>query len=531
MKHNFPHTTGYSDLDNPQIVHLTDNAYHWSSMNVGGKENIGGKGESLTLLAGIRNYSGVHSSLAWTVPQAFCIPTQFSLNGWTQSRKVETLGEFVDQMLIPEHSPIRLTPFNSTDVLSVRSGAPVSMPGMMDTLLNVGIDNNTFPDVVERYGEAFAYKIRALGVREYSKFEGRSMELFDLVDKQILNWFGPTTDKAQMAQAERLRYTNYVKHGRNGIPMPMRKEQLIQAAMWVWNSYQSERCQAYRKNNDLPNDMGTAVIFQRMVFGNMNHNSGSGVYFNKDPRTGRPNDITDFLSNAQGEAVVSGTAIGVQQWPSFQKRFDGHAEALRDLGSLLNSQRQWGIVDIEYTIENDELFILQCREGKASKTAKIRAVTHDIRDSVYSPEHGAEKIIEIAAIEDEVLAAGKVLAAGTEPVEVLAKASQGTMIVAGQVTAAVATTHTEAAEFVEQGTPYVYVAEATSPNDYLPMSTAAGLLTARGGLLSHAAIIARELNIPTIVGCKGLSVVGPFRTIDDNSLNKVTLHGKDVFYE
>jgi pyruvate,orthophosphate dikinase len=388
--------------------------------------------------------------------------------------------------------------FGNASIFSVRSGAPVSMPGMMDTLLNLGIDNTNFADLLELYGPV-AYDIRARLTRQFSCFEGMDDGLFKEAEHHVNVFYGINDDPTEKHKALDLAYSKV-----RGRPLPSRMDQLAQAIKWVWESYHSERATAYRDLNDLDHSMGTAVVIQSMVFGNFNSKSGTGVAFSHDPNTGEKGVMGDFLSGGQGEEVVSGIVnpqplVEVAKDPTFYHPIKDLRKALY---KIINNNH-YDMVDCEFTIQDGELFFLQIREAKCSTRAKVRMLVDKVSSGIENATTVTDKLLKIVS-PDTLQEAS--LGVNMETLSMIGTALGA---VEGVALGKIATTHAQADAYHQSGEPFIFVSEETSPNDLVPMSQATGILTGKGGMLSHAAIIAREWDKPCIVAFGQMDIVGP----------------------
>ena len=344
-------------------------------------------------------------------------------------------------------------------LLSVRSGAPVSMPGMMDTILNLGMNDTTCGGLATATGsEAFAHGCH---------------ERFDDAFTSVVGAAAPEDPWAQLHQA-------------------------IEAVFRSWNS---SRARTYRQKEGIPDHLGTAVTVQAMVFGNRGPDSATGVAFTRNPATGEPQLYGDLLFNAQGEDVVAGThatepiAVLDERLPSVAAELRTHAERL---------ERHFAdLCDIEFTIEDGRLWMLQVRAGKRSPQAALRIALDMAQDADFplSREEAVRRVLPLLVKPPEV---ATVRSSFVLPLVTGLPASPGTAsgpIVIDPVAAVKAS---------ESGTPAILVRAETSPNDVHGMAKAAGILTSRGGLASHAAVVARGWGIPAVVGASDL-VVGDGR--------------------
>ena len=404
-------------------------------------------------------------------------------------------------------------------LFSVRSGAPVSMPGMMDTILNVGINDQSLGSYKEIYGERFALDCyrRLIRMMGETCFE-IPKEKFDKVYNQIKNFKYGSKDAPNseldfnITHFENLvfRYLELVKAERGidvgALSFPDQLRICINA---VWRSWMSERAIAYRKNNNISDEIGTAVVVQKMVFGNRNENSCTGVLFTRNPNTGENAVYGEFLVNAQGEDVVAGTATPrpiqeMQEWnPDVYMELVTAAEKLAD--------QYKDMQDIEFTVEDGEMYILQTRTGKRSAKAAFRIVYDLFKEGVIGMDDVEKRITreDLAGLKKPMIDPNfKKL-----PLAIGIPAS-------GSIVSGKAVFSSESAINCKE--PCILIKEETLPEDYSGMVAAAGVLTLKGGTTSHAAVVARSINKTCVVGCAELDVMN----LDDTLVGKqVTIDG------
>ena len=411
---------------------------------------VGGKAANLGVMA---------RDLGLPVPPGFVITTDscrtFLANGWpaglddelrARMAAVETavgrrFGDPADPLLV-----------------SVRSGAPVSMPGMMDTILDLGLNDATTEGLMRVAGDA--------------AFARRCRERFDMSFRAIVGSVDVPEDPWQ---------------------------QLRLAIEAVFRSWNSERARTYRRKEGIPDDLGTAVTVQAMVFGNRGSTSGTGVLFTRDPATGEPALYGDILFDAQGEDVVAGThqtePIGVldQRMPAVARELRAAAERL---------ERHYAdLCDIEFTIEDGRLWLLQVRVGKRSPQAALR-IALDMAtapDFPVTKEQAVRRVLPLLADPPRVSSGRAAL---------VVPLTSGLAASPGVASGPIVTEPDAAIASAEAGTPAILVRAETSPDDVHGMARAAGILTSRGGLASHAAVVARGWGIPAVVGASAVEI-GP----------------------
>ena len=335
-------------------------------------------------------------------------------------------------------------------LVSVRSGAPVSMPGMMDTVLNLGLSDATAPGLAAAAGsDAFAAECRA---RLRTMFRG------------IVGMAEPPQDPWQ---------------------------QLRLATEAVFRSWNSDRAKAYRATEGIPDDLGTAVTVQAMVFGNLGPDSATGVVFTRNPATGEPGLYGDVLFDAQGEDVVAGTHA-TEPVSALDERLPDAARALREAAERLERHYR-DLCDIEFTIERGRLWLLQVRVGKRSPQAALRMALDMAEDPTF-PLSRREAVGRVSAllVEPPEASTGR---RGERPA-----LTTGLGASPGLASGVIATSPEAADRAADEGLEVILVRAETSPEDVHGMARSAGILTARGGLASHAAVVARGWGIPAVVG-------------------------------
>ncbi|WP_374665542.1 PEP/pyruvate-binding domain-containing protein [Ramlibacter sp.] len=460
---------------------------------------IGGKAHNLARMA----------ALGLPVPPAFVLGTDWCGRGDTL-----TPAEWAEPLRALESAcGLRVGDARRPLLLSVRSGAPVSMPGMMETLLNIGLCDVTVPGLLRLTGDprlvwdsyrrlVSGYGEVVLGVPA-AAFEADLAAIAGGVAERAL-------DFAQLRALTR-RHQETLAHA--GTPFPQDPgEQLAGAIRAVFDSWQSARAVAYRRLRDLPDAMGTAVTVQRMVFGNAGGMSGAGVGFTRHPSTGEPVPWVDFLLHAQGEDVVSGrrTAHGHDE---LAVRAPAVWAALRDaLGRLEHEFRD--MQDFEFTVQAGKLYLLQTRNGKRTPLAHARITLDLLREGLLSREEARARTRELRA---EDLQRHRVAASDGAQANLLARA---TSACTGVASGSIALDEAAAKRAHDAGRPAILVRETAETADIAALDHAAGLLTARGARTSHAAVVARQLGKVCLVGCPGLEI--------DMARQRVRLGGREL---
>jgi len=485
------------------------------SFNEGSKDMralLGGKGANLAEM----------TNIGLPVPFGFTITTDVC-------RKYSEDGNVLDQAVIDEvweHiaelEEVMGKKFGDNEnplLVSVRSGAPVSMPGMMDTILNLGLNDIAVEGLAKKTdNERFAYDsyrrfIQMFGdvVMEIKKsnfdavFEGQKKKAGVEFDVEL------TTDDLK----EVIKGYKEVVVRELGREFPQEpKDQLLEAIKAVFRSWNNERAILYRKMYDIPDSLGTAVNVQSMVFGNSGDNSGTGVAFTRNPANGENKLFGEFLVNAQGEDVVAGIRTPqpisemADAFPEVYTQFEKIADTLE------NHYRD--MQDMEFTVEDRKLFMLQTRNGKRTAAAAVKIAVDLVKEGLIDKETAVMRVEP-----DQI---GQLL----HPVfdsEELAKAvpvTKGLPASPGAAAGQIVFSADDAAVYAEKGKKVILVREETSPEDLAGMVAAQGILTARGGMTSHAAVVARGMGKCCVAGCKEIVV--------DESAKTLTINGK-VYHE
>ena len=480
------------------MVYAFDHKHRRAPMEL--KDLLGGKGANLAEMTSV---------LKLPVPPGFTISTDacrdYMVGGWPkgldgeiakQVRKLEKemgkkLGDAADPLLV-----------------SVRSGAKFSMPGMMDTVLNIGLNDETVDGLAKqtsgKSGEdaaRFAYDSYRRLIQMYGRIVmGVDGEPFDRMLDTAKEWDGVESDSAISADTLRrlvLRFQDVVRK-ESGRPFPQDPEEQLRGAIEaVFRSWNGARAKAYRRRENIADDLGTAVNVQVMVFGNRDDSSGTGVGFTRDPATGEAQPYGDFLVNAQGEDVVAGIR-NTETLDDLKRRFPKiHSELLAIFDRLERHYRD--MCDTEFTIEQGKLWMLQTRVGKRTGVAALRMavdMTKDRRIKLSREEAVARVNPDVL---DQVL--HPQFAPGSH--DVLAT---GLAASPGAAVGAACFSADAAAEAASRGERVILVRTETSPEDVHGMIAAVGILTSRGGLVSHAAVVARGWGKPAVVGADALAI-------------------------
>ncbi len=471
-------------------VYAFDHAHRRPPMTK--KDLLGGKGANLAEMTSV---------LGLPVPPGFTITTaacrDHLARGWPEgldaelARHVGRLEKAMGRTLGDPEDPL---------LVSVRSGARFSMPGMMDTVLNLGLNDRSVEGLAAATDdERFAYDSYRRFIAMYGRivldvdgavFDGPLEELKARVrapaDADV-----PAADLRELCA----RYRDAIE-ARSPTPFPQDPDQQLRGAVEaVFRSWDGPRAVAYRLRERIPHDLGTAVNVQAMVFGNRDERSGTGVGFTRDPATGAKGEYGDFLLNAQGEDVVAGIR-NTEPLSALRDRFPEIHRQLLDIFAKLERHYR-DMCDTEFTIEQDKLWMLQTRVGKRTGAAALRMAVDMTRDLKLSREEVLSRIT--ADHLDQVLhptfepTGAKVIASGLP-------ASPGAAVGRAYFSAEAAV------EAVDRGEQVVLVRSETSPEDVQGMQVAQGVLTARGGLVSHAAVVARGWGVPAVVGAESIRV-------------------------
>ncbi len=451
------------------------------------KELLGGKGANLAQM----------TSIGLEVPPGFTVTSEACLEFLERGQLPEEIHEQLEDKMhhLEEETGKEFGDPENPLLVSVRSGAAISMPGMMDTILNLGLNEETLQGLKELTDERFAYDsyrrfINMFGevVRgvPHSKFE----EKMDEVKKER----GVEKDVDLDAEAMKEVCEKY-KGLLDDIPSDP-WEQLLEAIKSVFESWNNRRAIKYRELNGVPHDMGTAVNVQYMVFGNSGESSGSGVAFTRNPSTGDNHVYGEFLMNAQGEDVVAGIRTPL------------HLDELRNIMPEIFSQLKYvckilekeyrEMQDLEFTIEDGKLYILQTRDGKRTPNAAIK-IAHDMaNEDLISKETALTRITG-----DQI---EKLLHKSIDPDADTEKIAKGLNASPGAASGHVVFDTDEAAERGEAGEDIILVRPETTPDDIHGLAASRGVLTSRGGMTSHAAVVARGMGQPCVAGAEEISI-------------------------
>ncbi len=470
--------------------------YLFKEGNAGMKNLLGGKGSNLAEMTG----------LGLPIPQGFTVTTEACTDYYEQGKKVSE--EIVTQIFeaLAQLETMQGKKFGDVSdplLVSVRSGSRASMPGMMDTILNLGLNDEAVEGFAKKTGNPrFAYdsyrrfiQMFSDVVMEMSKtfFEGILDELKEAKGAKF------DTDLTEDDLKELIKKYKAIYKEKMGEEFPQDpKVQLMEAVKAVFRSWDNPRAIVYRRMNDIPGDWGTAVNVQAMVFGNMGNTSGTGVAFTRNPSTGENGIYGEYLINAQGEDVVAGirTPLPItrlkEDLPECFTRF------MEIAGILENHYRD--MQDMEFTIQEGKLYFLQTRNGKRTAQAALQIACDFVDEGKITPEEAVLRI--------DAKSLDQLLHPTFDPVALKAGEVIGAALPASPGAAAgkVYFTAEDAKKAGERGERVILVRLETSPEDIEGMSAARGILTVRGGMTSHAAVVARGMGTACVSGCGEIKI-------------------------
>lgn len=476
------------------------------------KNLLGGKGANLAEM----------TNLGLPIPQGFIVTTEACTDYYKSGKKItdEIRGQIFDALKTLEEEQGKK--FGDTEnplLVSVRSGARASMPGMMDTILNLGLTDAAVEGFAAKTGNArFAYDSYRRFIQMFSDVVMEiSKAKFERVLDEIKEKKGVHFDTDLTAEdlKEVIVAFKALYKSEKGTDFPQNPaDQLIEAVTAVFRSWDNPRAIYYRRMNDIPGDWGTAVNVQSMVFGNMGETSGTGVAFTRNPSTGEAKIYGEYLINAQGEDVVAGIRTPLPITKLEEDMPEVFAEFMRIANLLEDHYRD--MQDMEFTIEDKKLYFLQTRNGKRTAPAALQ-IACDLVDEGKITKEQAISRIEAKSL-DQLLHPGfdvKALNAAT-PVGKALPASPGAA--AGKVYF----TAEDAKNYHEKGERVILVRLETSPEDIEGMHAAEGILTVRGGMTSHAAVVARGMGTACVSGCGEINIdeEAKFFTIAGNTVKE-----------
>ncbi len=486
--------------------------YLFSEGNADMRELLGGKGANLAEM----------TSLGLPVPQGFTITTEACTQYYEDNREIndEIQGQINEHIIkMEEITGKKFGDKENPLLVSVRSGARASMPGMMDTILNLGLNEEVVGVIAEKSNNArWAWDCYRRFIQMYSDvvMEVGKKYFEELIDK-MKSEKGVTFDVDLTADdlkelAGQFKAEYKAKIGQDFPDDP--KEQLMGAVKAVFRSWDNPRANVYRRDNDIPYSWGTAVNVQSMAFGNMGDDCGTGVAFTRDPATGEKKLMGEFLINAQGEDVVAGVRTPMPIARMEEEFPEAFAQFTNVCQTLENHYRD--MQDMEFTVENKKLYMLQTRSGKRTAQAALK-IACDLVDEGMRTEEEAVAMIDPRNL-DTLLHPQFDTAKLKEAVPV----GKGLGASPGAACGKIVFSAEDAESWHERGEKVVLVRLETSPEDITGMKAAQGVLTVRGGMTSHAAVVARGMGTCCVSGCGDISM--------DEENKQFTLAGK-VYHE
>ena len=485
--------------------------YLFSEGNASMRELLGGKGANLAEM----------TNIGLPVPQGFTISTEACTKYYEDGRKIndEIMAEIMENIAkMEEINGKKFGDLKNPMLVSVRSGARASMPGMMDTILNLGLNDEVVNAMIQGNPdpkfERFVYDSYRRFIQMFSDVVMEvGKKYFEQLIDEMKEARGVTLDTELTADdlkelAEKFKAEYKEKLGEEFPQDP--KVQLMGAIKAVFRSWDNPRANVYRRDNDIPYSWGTAVNVQSMAFGNMGDDCGTGVAFTRDPATGEKKLMGEFLTNAQGEDVVAGVRTPMPIAEMAEKFPEAYDEFVKVCNILEDHYRD--MQDMEFTVEHGKLYMLQCRNGKRTAPAALK-IACDLVDEGMISEQQAVAMIDPRNL-DTLLHPQfdpKALKA-TEPVGKALPASPGAAC--GKIVF----NAEDAKEWAARGEKVVLVRLETSPEDIEGMKAAQGILTVRGGMTSHAAVVARGMGKCCVSGCGAINM--------DEANKQFTLAGK-----
>ena len=480
--------------------------YLFNEGNASMKNLLGGKGANLAEI----------TSFGITVPQGFTVTTE-ACNKYYEDGKLisqDIINEIYEKLkVLEEETGKKFGSVTNPLLVSVRSGARVSMPGMMDTILNLGLNDDSVEALAKlTNNERFAYDSYRRFIQMFSDVVmGVEKRLFeDLIDKVKAKkgvYFDTDLDANDLKELV-LEFKNLYKKEKNEDFPTDPKVQLIEAITAVFRSWDNPRAIVYRRLNDIPGEWGTAVNVQQMVFGNKGETSGTGVAFSRNPATGENKIYGEYLMNAQGEDVVA----GIRTPQPISKLEEQNPKIYNQFVNIVNKLEKHyrDMQDMEFTIEDGVLYFLQTRNGKRTAQAALKIAVDLVNENMLSKE---EAILKVEPKQLDTLLHPTFDMENLKTVKAVAK---GLPASPGAACGKIAFTAEEAKERNGNGEKVVLVRLETSPEDIEGMIASEGILTVRGGMTSHAAVVARGMGTCCVAGCSSIKVNENNRTLEIN---------------
>ena len=478
--------------------------YLFSEGNASMRNLLGGKGANLAEM----------TNLGIPVPQGFTVTTEACNKYYADGKKISQ--EVLDQIesSIKELEKIAGKEFGSKEdplLVSVRSGARASMPGMMDTILNLGLNDEAVEIVAKKTSNPrFAYDSYRRFIQMFADVVmGIEKRLFEdkLDEMKEAKGYKVDTDLTADDLKELVVQFKDIYKKEKGEPFPQNpKIQLIESVTAVFRSWDNPRAIVYRRLNDIPGEWGTAVNVQQMVFGNKGETSGTGVIFSRNPATGEKKIYGEYLMNAQGEDVVA----GIRTPQPISQLEEQNPEIYKQLVGIINTLESHykDMQDMEITIEEGKLYFLQTRNGKRTAQAALKIAVDLVEEGALTKE---EAILKVEPKQLDSLLHPAFYSEDLKKAKVIAK---GLAASPGAACGKICFTAEEAKERAEKGEKVVLVRLETSPEDIEGMIAAQGILTVRGGMTSHAAVVARGMGTCCVSGCGAIKVNEDARTME-----------------
>jgi pyruvate, orthophosphate dikinase len=488
--------------------------YDFDETAPGGRELLGGKGIGLAEM----------TALGLPVPGGFTITTDacraYMGSGGLPGGLEEDVASHVSRL--EERTGKRFGDHSDPLLVSVRSGAAISMPGMMDTILNLGLNDEAVEGLAARTGNRrFALDSYRRLIQMFGEVvDGIGAHRFEdaLTELKRQRAAAQDTDLTADDLGELVETFRGIYRDEKGSDFPQdATEQLMHAVRAVFDSWETPRAQVYRRANEIPDDIGTAVNVVQMVFGNKGDHSGTGVVFTRNPSTGANEIYGEYLANAQGEDVVAGIRTPQPIEVLGREMPEAYEQLVETLHRLEENYRD--MQDTEFTVEDGTLYMLQTRAAKRTAAAALKAAVDMVEEGLISREEAVMRIDPSQL--DQLLHPRIDPDAAPEPVAKGLNASPGAAS-GGIVFDA------DTAEEKAKGGPVVLVRYETTPDDIHGMIAAQGILTVHGGMTSHAAVVARGMGKPCVAGCDGLTLAGGTATIAGHELKEgdvITIDG------
>ena len=485
--------------------------YLFSEGNANMRELLGGKGANLAEM----------TNIGLPVPQGFTITTEACTQYYEDGRTINDeimaeVNEYVKKM--EEMNGKKFGDLKNPLLVSVRSGARASMPGMMDTILNLGLNDDVVAamiagnpdpkferfvyDSYRRFIQMFSDVVMEVGKKYFEQL------IDEMKERKGVKYDVELTaaDLKELAEEFKAEYKKQL-----GADFPSDPQvQLYEAIRAVFRSWDNPRANVYRRDNDIPYSWGTAVNVMPMVFGNLNNNSGTGVAFTRDPATGEKKLMGEFLVNAQGEDVVAGVRTPMPISQMAEQFPEAYADFVKVCDTLENHYRD--MQDMEFTVENGKLYMLQCRNGKRTAPAALK-IACDLVDEGMIDEKKAVAMIDPRNL--DTLLHPQFDPAALKKAQAIGR---GLGASPGAACGKIVFSAEDAKEWKARGEKVVLVRLETSPEDIEGMKAAQGILTVRGGMTSHAAVVARGMGKCCVSGCGEINM--------DEQNKKFTLAGK-----